>query len=696
MPQANRIVDRLQDLADVNTSGATDGQALTKQGTTWLPSSVVSSSALWVSVKDAAYGATGNGTTDDAAAVQAALDAVNTAGGGTVYLPAGTYLVGTTLVLYSKVTMRGAGIDATTIKLKNGTNADLIRTYQFSTFTGTAPANPLAPYHFALRDLTLDGNKANNTSGWPLRIYGRAYRVCNIEVVNGASGGAWTEWGTGGGDMESRWQDFSIRDCTDVGLDYRGPHDSLFINGVIARAGTTGIQTSAPSSAGQIGGEMFSNCHVYGSQATGWSLGGHHYLINCQGEGSTGANLLLLANKVLVMGGAFFGTNGANPNEVGIEIGGASAVAGCHIETELFNWGAGGFPIKYTNDGGYHIIRCTVDQGAATSLTTGTAQNTSQVDLLCRDVPASSLMRIGVRALTFRPGFLQGSQSTGTEFNLGRAAIEGRLVVPNVNALYSSHALAGDLVIRQDVNTAQIILQSGAAGAALRVSADGSDNPKLGFYGTAPATKPTVSGARGGNAALANILSRLAALGIITDSTTAAADPNDATRLQNGMWCAPNIGYFFSTIVAAASAYRLARFVPTRNMTIVKIGFVVTTAATADDAVDVGLFSASGARLVSSGATTGKVNSTGAKTITVTSTPLTAGTVYYAGLAYGAVGGTAATLITLACAAAAQTTMFGATAGTAETSSQVGATLPDPGTVGGNTNSAFALAVLES
>lgn len=42
------------------------------------------------------YGARGDGVTDDTAAIQAAFDAVETAGGGSVYLPTGTYLLGTT------------------------------------------------------------------------------------------------------------------------------------------------------------------------------------------------------------------------------------------------------------------------------------------------------------------------------------------------------------------------------------------------------------------------------------------------------------------------------------------------------------------------------------------------------------------------------------------------------------------------
>lgn len=43
----------------------------------------------------------------------------------------------------------------------------------------------------------------------------------------------------------------------------------------------------------------------------------------------------------------------------------------------------------------------------------------------------------------------------------------------------------------------------------------------VGFNGTAPVAKPTVTGSRGGNAAVASLLTALASLGLITDSTSA-------------------------------------------------------------------------------------------------------------------------------------------------------------------------------
>lgn len=66
---------------------------------------------LGVDVRD--YGAKGDGITDDAAAIQAAIEAASAAGGGTVTFPAGTFLLGSSLVLRRAVSIRGAGSGVT-------------------------------------------------------------------------------------------------------------------------------------------------------------------------------------------------------------------------------------------------------------------------------------------------------------------------------------------------------------------------------------------------------------------------------------------------------------------------------------------------------------------------------------------------------------------------------------------------------
>lgn len=60
----------------------------------------------------------------------------------------------------------------------------------------------------------------------------------------------------------------------------------------------------------------------------------------------------------------------------------------------------------------------------------------------------------------------------------------------------------------------EVALEDTAAAAQLRVG-----TAALGFYGAAPAAKPTITGSRGANVALADLLAELDTLGLITDST---------------------------------------------------------------------------------------------------------------------------------------------------------------------------------
>lgn len=120
------------------------------------------------------------------------------------------------------------------------------------------------------------------------------------------------------------------------------------------------------------------------------------------------------------------------------------------------------------------------------------------------------------------------------------------------------------------------------------------------------------------------------------------------------------LGAYTNVTMVANQAY-LARFVPSRNMTIAKISFILSTAAGADDAVDVGIFSSDlTTLLVSKGATTGVLNTAaGRKEITVASTALVAGTVYYAALSCGTLGGTAAVIQGTAINTANNAILFG-------------------------------------
>ena len=74
-----------------------------------------------------AYGAKTDGS-DASPAIQAALDKAAQEGGGTVYIPKGTYTVKTTLKKPAKVSILGAGMNITTLKWDGDNNCAILNT----------------------------------------------------------------------------------------------------------------------------------------------------------------------------------------------------------------------------------------------------------------------------------------------------------------------------------------------------------------------------------------------------------------------------------------------------------------------------------------------------------------------------------------------------------------------------------------
>ncbi|MBA1244267.1 putative Ig domain-containing protein [Pseudomonas japonica] len=117
-------------------------------------------------VKD--FGAVGDGVTDDTAAIQATIDAAAAAGGGTVFVPTGTFIVSAgeepsdgCLMLKSNVYMEGAGAGLTTVKVADGSDTKITGVIRSAYGEET--------HDFGLSNLTIDGNRDNTTGkidGW--------------------------------------------------------------------------------------------------------------------------------------------------------------------------------------------------------------------------------------------------------------------------------------------------------------------------------------------------------------------------------------------------------------------------------------------------------------------------------------------------------------------------------------------------
>lgn len=275
------------------------------------------------------YGALGNGSADDSSAIAAALLAASSAGGGGVFFPAGTYLTGNQ-TLYANVHLVGAGINATIIKLKNGVNADLFSaqtgSINLSASSGSGSAGSL--YNFGLYNLTLDGNKANQSSGtsYPLRFYGYGYILENLRVRNGYSGGILSDWNGGSSSpgqdsMEAHWVNVKVHDCGGINVEVGGPHDSQIANLVIYNSGTHCLHI-APNASGLL----FANTHCWGPNLGTSSVSylieaGYCQFINCIAEGSDTMDVVLLASDCTWSGGHIFASGSGASTCSGLQLG---------------------------------------------------------------------------------------------------------------------------------------------------------------------------------------------------------------------------------------------------------------------------------------------------------------------------------------------------------------------------------------
>lgn len=242
--------------------------------------------------------------------------------GGAVWLAGGDF-TGAGIVVKTKVHYYGAGEDATRITLKAGANTDLFISENFaarSLSTGGDGSNG-GIHDFSFQGMTLDGNWTNNSSGWVLRYYGLSCRLSNIVIRLGFSGGLWSEWYNGntrpaGADnfCESYLNNFKIHSNHGPGIVWMGPHDSMWVNGIVYQNSngqpgvTDGIQVfdSGTSEGGPL---QMHAVHSWGSNQR-YALNVNSNSVHCMGctfEGATGgAQIKLDAHKFHLLGGEVY------------------------------------------------------------------------------------------------------------------------------------------------------------------------------------------------------------------------------------------------------------------------------------------------------------------------------------------------------------------------------------------------------
>jgi hypothetical protein len=308
-----------------------------------------------VSVKDSAYNATGNGTTDDTAAIQAAI---NAAGASHVcYFPAGTYIISSPLQLVSGGTYIGAGWNSV---IKQQANANQTRLVQWPSGTNS---------NCYMANLMIDGNRASNSlvTCYGLYAFALQYSTFSNVRVQQVNGDGWRLDGSTGG-FANTTSTVHLENCWAYGNANNGAVFTSYAADVHVNGGDFGFNVSSAITL-QSG-----SCSIRG--ATMWgTTGGPGLLVGGQSNQIVGSNIEgnshegIVVNEygsyTLVEGCKIYANSSSGNNlYAGVKVNGISGtvVSGVVINGNFVysNMYVGGTTQQYAIDlGTYHQL-CTV------------------------------------------------------------------------------------------------------------------------------------------------------------------------------------------------------------------------------------------------------------------------------------------------------------------------------------------------
>jgi len=440
-------------------------------------------------VSAADFGAVGDNVTDDAPAINAAVAAVGALGGGVVLLKGLTYRINSPIdIKYPRVILQGTGMDA-----QHDAGATTTRTVLRATFSGTM-VRIRTPYA-AEAGVALQKYWGAGCRGMVLNCNEIATRAMVVDSVAGVDIDVFGQGCVGTSLFEVK--------CGVTGTDLAEAADVQFSQMVFRGR--------------QIDSVAQRSCHIVtlsGSSNANVSLNrGPNFGITvfCQHWDGHALNGVAADNNDITVAGFRAGGSGNLVYAKGV----TATNEGFYANTLTFLSGAGATFAEGTGTAGVTAgVQNTIlnlDQANGTpNPTAGTGSNWDVKDtrgtytggsynkIAAADSVAEAyaqLANLGNTTLRVYNGSDSHSRwvdGSGNDWAVGITSSNGNLRV----------------------------IRIGGSGI-INLAANVQLNSQVGFQGTAPIAKPTVTGSRGGNAALASLLTALANYGLITDSTTA-------------------------------------------------------------------------------------------------------------------------------------------------------------------------------
>lgn len=522
--------------------------------------------ALGLSFSVTLYGAVGTGAANDRTPIQAAIDAASAAGGGTVFFPEGTYRVDSTLDLATGVWLRGAG-------------AKSIIQRPASTGTGLPLVKANTCSDCGVADLKIDSGNTNLSGNGTVHFVdctNSAVERCVIRNTHASTPavvmqGAQSCWAThndidgcgygllfgsdsANGSTETNDNVIAFNTVRNV------PLDSIFVTASLGSTSTTnnGYRN-------RIIGNTVTDCGDAGIES-GIGMVGTVIEANTV-DGSYGPNILVRDNDgTTIIGNICTG----NTHEAAGNYGGGIAVLD---QTDVSrrisiigntcrdNTGAGIMLAPDSTLVGRDFIvsgnHCRDNAGAGINVwavpgtpVTGNlcAQNGSH-GIFIKPVAATGEcgmavsgntcdgntghgIRVQGQYLTVTGNRCYDSSGGSQTHGLGIATSQANYVTAVGNdfsgnatgGISDDAAGVGHTILHNRGHENNRVYESSAFELTVTANFKVGNNLQVagnvGFYNTAPVAKPTVTGSRGGNAALASLLTALAGQGLLTDSSS--------------------------------------------------------------------------------------------------------------------------------------------------------------------------------
>lgn len=240
-------------------------------------SNAVHKGDLVYNVKD--YGAVGDTDTDDTAAIQAALDAAGTAGGGVVYLPTGIYGTTSPLIIPQYVTICGADWNqgrTTVIKPKNTFTGACCLWTQDPSVAGYSGFN-----RGCVRNLTLDGSTAGSGVDGILvegRVAGFTLHQVALQFFSG--NGLTSREALGNKPISFVMSNIFVYQCTGDGLHFNAGSDTSIVDCYVLGCGGNGYSLT------DMANGLFVSCRAEWSGDNGFLITGNWTSDNGAGAAS--------------------------------------------------------------------------------------------------------------------------------------------------------------------------------------------------------------------------------------------------------------------------------------------------------------------------------------------------------------------------------------------------------------------------